>query len=101
VSSEWSTVVASAPQHLHNTFTARTPRSPMPPLEEKTGGRGKRPGCEGASLCRWKMRVELPRSKNKNSDVGEMSSPPGLWLAGHVASCEQRGRDGGPFSDSK
>ena len=32
-------------------------------------------------------------------DVRSMDgrSPPGLWLAGHVASCEQRGRDGGPF----
>lgn len=50
------------------------------------------PGCEGARLCRWKMRG-VPRSKNKNSSVREMSFPPGLWLAGRAGSCEQRGRD--------
>jgi hypothetical protein len=35
-----------------------------------------------------------PVPKNKNSGVREMSSPPGLWLAGRAGSCEQRGRGG-------
>jgi hypothetical protein len=44
---------------------------PQTPLNSRRPRPWNRPGHEGASLCRWKMRVGVPRSKNKILAWGE------------------------------
>jgi hypothetical protein len=56
--------------------------SQVAPLNSRRPRPWNRPGHEGATLCCWRMRVGVPRSKNKNSGVSEMLSPPGSWGGG-------------------
>ena len=75
-------------RHLHNSVLSPVVCSCLvfghrfghrcPPLNSRRPRPWNRPGHEGASLCRWKMWGGVRRSKNKNSGVREMSSPPRL-----------------------
>jgi hypothetical protein len=71
-----------------------TRASPEPPPRILGPGSWRKGLVARARACAAGKCVAVPRSKNKNSGGREMSSPPGLWLAGRAGSCEQRGRDG-------